>query len=122
MILLLAGSILVAMGLFSGAVLVAAPLGLAEWTPGLALWALFPLFTLFGYVLTVIGARAAHVAGFSFGVACVLLLLALLSAIGLVLTAASVLPLHGTALPLWYVLAVAGVLGSIGAAPRATGA
>jgi hypothetical protein len=118
MVLLLAGALLVALGLFSGAVLVAAPLGLAGWSSGASLWVLFPLLTLVGYSMSVAGAKTAHVQGFSFVVSCILLLLALVAAVGLVLAATSVVPLSGTTLPLWYVLAIAGVLGSIGAGSR----
>jgi hypothetical protein len=45
-----------------------------------------------------------------------LLLLALASAAGVVLSAASVIRPVGSVMPLWYVLVVAGVLGAIGAA------
>ena len=57
MVVLLAGAVLVLMGLFSGVVLVAAPLGLAAWSPGVSLWVLFPLFTLVGYMLSAAGSR-----------------------------------------------------------------
>lgn len=118
MVVLLAGAVLVLMGLFSGAVLVAGPLGLAAWSPGLALWILFPLFTLVGYMLTVAGSRTSRIQGFSFGVSCALLLLAVVAAVALVLSAASVVPLKGNTTSLWYVFAVAGALGSIGAAAK----
>lgn len=118
MVALLAGAVLVLMGLFSGAVLVAGPLGLAAWSPSLALWILFPLLTLVGYMLSVAGSRTAQVQGFSFGVSCALLVLAVVAAVALVLSAASVVPLKGNTMSLWYVFAVAGALGSIGAASK----
>ncbi len=116
MVLLVAGALLMAMGLFAGSVLVLAPLGLAPWSPDLALWVLFPLFSILGYALFVVGAKAAHIRGLSFAVSCLLLLLAVSSAAGLVLAAASVVHPVGSTLSLWYVLAIAGVLGSVGVA------
>ena len=118
MVMLLAGALLVAMGLVCGAVLVAAPLGLAAGSAGASLWVLFPLLTLVGYSMSMAGARTAQVQGFSFVVSCILLVLALVAAGGLVLAATSVVAVSGTTLPLWYVLAIAGGLGSIGAASR----
>ena len=60
MIVALAGVVLLVLGLFAGAVLVLAPLGLAPWTPGLTLWILFPVFSVLGYCLLVIGARGTQ--------------------------------------------------------------
>ena len=116
MILLVAGLALLAMGMFSGVVLVAAPLGLAAWSPGLVLWLFFPLFTVAGYVLAVIGGKDSQFRGLSMLLSCLLILLALASAAGLVLEAASVLEPADSTLSLWYVLLVAGLVGVIGAA------
>lgn len=118
MIVLLAGAVLVLMGLFSGAVLVAAPLGFVAGSPGVALWLLFPLFTLMGYMLTVAGSRTSQVQGLSFGLSCALLVLAVMAAVALVLSAASIVALEGNAMPLWYVFAIAVTLGSVGAASK----
>ena len=116
MVLLAAGAFLVALGLFSGVVLTLAPLGLAPWSPEGVLWVLFPLFSVVGYLLFATAARTPQVRGFTFTVSCLLLLLALASAAGVVLSAASVIQPVGSMLPLWYVLFVAGLLGSVGAA------
>lgn len=116
MFLLLTGAALLALGLFSGVVLVLAPLGLAPWSPELTIWVLFPLFSILGFALFVIGAKSAHIRGLSLAVSSLLLLLAVASAAGLVLSAASVFSPTGDTLSLWYVFAIAGVLGSIGAA------
>jgi hypothetical protein len=51
MVLLVAGALVVALGLFSGIVLTLAPLGLAPWSPELVLWVLFPLFSVVGFLL-----------------------------------------------------------------------
>ena len=122
MVLLVAGALVVALGLFSGVVLTLAPLGLAPWSPELVLWVLFPLFSVTGFVLVAMAGRSAQVRSFTFAVSCLLLLLALAAAAGVVLSAASVISPVGSTLSLWYVLAVAGTLGVVGAAssqPRA---
>ena len=94
----------------------AVPLGLAPWTPGLVLWVLFPAFSIVGYVLFVIGARTEGLRGWSMLISGLLLLLALVSAAGLVMHAAGVVEPHGSTLSLWYVLFFAGVLGIVGVA------
>ncbi len=116
MVLLVCGLFLLLLGLFSGAVLVAAPLGLVPWSPDLVLWVLFPIFSIAGYVLFVIGGRTTQVRNGSLVLSSLLLLLALASAAGLVLQAASVLSPHGSTWSLWYVMAVAGLVGVVGAA------
>jgi hypothetical protein len=116
MVLLVAGAFVVVLGLFCGAVLTLAPLGLVPWSPDWALWVLFPLLCIVGYVLVATAGKTTQVRGFTFAVSCLLLLLALASVAGVVLSAASVVKTAGSVIPLWYVLSVAGVLGSIGAA------
>jgi hypothetical protein len=116
MALSLVGAVLLALGLFSGGVLVATALGLSAWSPGASLWVLFPLFSVVGFLLFVVGARTASIRTLSVVASYLLLLLALCSAVGLVLEAASVLEPVGGTLALWYVLAIAGVLGAFGSA------
>ena len=116
MVLLIVGAFIVALGLFSGVVLTLAPLGLAPWSPDLVLWVLFPAFSVLGFVLFAVAGRTTQVRCFTFAVSCLLLLLSLASAAGLVLSAASVVKPAGSMVSLWYVLAVAGVLGTIGVA------
>jgi hypothetical protein len=116
MLLVIAGVCLIALGLFSGLVLLLAPIGLVPWSPQAVLWAAFPLFSLVGYALFVVGGRSAHIRGLSIALSALFLLLALVSAAALVLGAAAVVgPIAQTA-PLWYVLVVAGVLGIVGSA------
>jgi len=114
----IAGGTLAALGILTGALLVAAPLGLVAAAPGLSLWILFPLLTLVGWFLLVVGDHDPVRGAATRLVAIPLLVIALLAAIGLVaagvgLTAVN--GLTGTA-PLWYVMVVGGVLGSIGTA------
>lgn len=116
MALLIAGAVLVALGLFAGGVLVAAPLGLVAGSVDATLWVLFPLLSIAGFVLFVVGARTAQIRGLSLLISWGLLALALASAAGLVLRAASFVNGETSTLPLWYVLVIAGFLGAVGAA------
>lgn len=116
MILLVVGVAFVVLGLFSGAMLVAAPFGLLALEPGLSVWFFFPAFSVLGLTLVIVAAKAAHIRLMSLAVSAVLLVLALASAVGLVLAGASVVNAKAGTSSLWFVLVVAGVLGSIGAA------
>lgn len=116
MVLAVVGLLLAALGLFAGGALVAGPMGLAPVGGGWTLWALFPLFTLAGFVAFVIGARTAALRGPSQLASWLLLALALLSAAGLVLDAAGLRPAVGGTAALWFVMLAAGLLGGIGAA------
>jgi hypothetical protein len=124
MALLISGALLVAMGLFAGGVLVAAPLGLVPGPVDMTLWLLFPLLSITGFVLFVVGAKTAQIRGLSAALSWALLALALVSAGALLLRAASLVQSESSTLSLWYVLVVAGLLGTVGAASqdhRATG-
>ena len=123
MILPIVGMAFVVLGLFSGSVLVAAPFGLYGLQPSLALWLFFPAFSVLGLLLVMVGARVAHIRRLTLVASCILLALALASAMGLVLSAASIANAALGTSSLWFVLAVAGVLGCVGAASfgRSTG-
>jgi hypothetical protein len=116
MLLTIAGAVLLALGLFAGTVLVTGPLGLTPPGQGPVLWLLFPTFSLLGYTLVAMGARAARIRGLSVAVSAALLLLALAAATTVVLAAAGLLRLTGGSGSLWFVATVAGGLGLLGAA------
>ena len=116
MALLIVGLALVALGLFAGSVLVASAFGMGSAEPSATLWLLFPAFSVSGYLLFVMGARVATIRWLSAAVSYVLLALAVASAAGLVLSAAALGPVVASTTPLWYVLAIAGTLGTLGAA------
>ncbi len=119
MLIALAGAILAALGLLCAAVLVAAPLGLVAAVPGLSLWILFPLLTLIGYALLVVGDPRPAGLGPTKVVAVPMLALALLAAAGLVAAGAGLVNAGGATsgyVSLWYVLALGGVLGGVGSA------
>lgn len=112
--LLLSGLFLLALGLFSGAFLVLIPLGLVSGTAGLTLWILFPAFTIAGYLMAAIPSEKTALPMLSKVTGALLLVLALVSAAGLVLHASSVVEAKGDPFSLWYVLVVGLVLGGAG--------
>ncbi|MES2295913.1 MAG: hypothetical protein V4582_02675 [Pseudomonadota bacterium] len=116
MILLIVGVLLILTGLFAGTVLVAVPLGLLQLATGPALWVLFPVCCVAGYVLFAIGGRMGEIRGLSLAISGLLLMLAVASAIGLVLGAAGMLHADGSTLSLWYVMIIAGMAGFLGSA------
>ena len=118
MILFVVGLAFLALGLLSGASLVAAPLGwFATLNPGVSIWFFFPAFSIIGLILVIIGGKVAHIRKLSLAASSFLLGLALLSAAGLVIAGmASSAAAPIATISLWYVFAVAGVLGSIGVA------
>jgi len=112
----IAGGLLAALGILSGALLGAAAFGLAAAGP--ALWILFPLLTLVGWFLLVVSDADSRRGSATRLVALPLLVLALLAAIALVVGGAGLVALQGTGgtLALCYVLVVGGVLGATGTA------
>lgn len=117
MLIVITGGVLALLGFLSAVILVGAPMGWMAATPGLMLWVLFPLFTLVGYGLVVVGSRDPAVRAPTRLLGGGLLLLALLAAIGLMASGAGLLQLHGdSSAPLWYVLVLGGVIGAVGSA------
>jgi hypothetical protein len=116
MILVLIGIAFVLLGLFSGAILVAAPFGWVALQPRLSIWFLFPAFSILGLSLVIVGAKTAQIRRLSLAVSSILLLLAVASAFGLVLAGASIAGTASSTSSLWFVLVVAGMLGTVGVA------
>ncbi|HZX27464.1 MAG TPA: hypothetical protein VFF16_10365 [Telluria sp.] len=114
MAVLIVGILFLVMGLFAGAVLVLAPLGMAHLEPNAVLWLLFPFFTLVGYGLCAANARDS-IRPLTLGASWTLLVLAVAAAIAILLDATGVRAANGT-LSLWFVLGVAGLAGTMGAA------
>ncbi len=114
----IAGGLLAALGILAGALLAAAPLGLVAAEPGLSLWILFPLLTMVGWFLLVVSDVDPLRGTATRFVATPLLVLALLSAVGLVAAGAGLVAVHGASamLSLCYVLVLGGVLGATGTA------
>lgn len=114
--LLVAGLFLLALGLFSGAFLVLIPLGVVNGTAGLTLWILFPAFTIAGYFMAAIPAEKTALPMLSRATGALLIVLALVSAAGLVMQGSSVIEAKGDSFSLWYVLFVGLILGAAGIA------
>ena len=108
--LFIAGIIILALGIFSGAILLLAPLGLIEATAGITLWVLFPLFTVGGYLLAASSAPDTSLPILSRATGAVLLLLALVAGVVLVLQGGSIMEARAGSVSLWYVLVI-GLLG-----------
>jgi hypothetical protein len=116
--MLIAGLVLLALGLLCGALLLLIPLGVVPGSANLALWLLFPAFAIGGYFMAASAAADGAAAKITRAIGGVLMLLALAAAVALVLQAASIMP-SGDSLSLWYVLVVGLVLGGMGIASRA---
>lgn len=117
--LLAGGLILLALGIFSGAVLVLAPLGLIDAATGLALWILFPAFTIGGYFLAAAPAENRNLPLLSRVTGVILLGLALAAGIALVMQGASMIEAKSGTFSLWYVLVIGLLLGISGLAAPA---
>jgi hypothetical protein len=111
-----AGLLLLALGLFSGAILLLAPLGLIEASAGLTLWIFFPAFTIGGYLLAASAAPDTSLPVLSRVTGALLLVLALIAGVVLVLQGGSILESHAGSISLWYVLAIGLVGGASGLA------
>jgi hypothetical protein len=81
--LLFAGALLLVLGLVSGLFLLLSPFGIGPAKPGIAVWILFPAFTVVGYLLLAAQARVAQVAVISRIASGCLVLLALGAGVGL---------------------------------------
>ena len=109
------GGLLAALGVAAALLLLIAPLGAVAASAGASLWILFPLFTLLGYVMMVIGGRDPASRAPTALVSSALLLLCVAAAVVLVVQGAGLVALHGAA-SVWYVLVLAGIIGSTGSA------
>jgi hypothetical protein len=114
----IAGLFLLLLGLLCGVLLVLIPVGVVPGSAGLALWVLFPLFTIAGYFMAASAARDRNAAVLTRASGAVLVVLALAAAGILVMKAAALIHPEGDTLSLWYVLVVGLVLGGMGIASR----
>jgi hypothetical protein len=117
----LTGAMCVALGLVAGFVLVASPFGVLPFArPSVSAWVLFPTSFAVGSVLLAVAAPGMALSRLWRFCSAALLGLASASALGLMLSLLGILqPAHVT-LSLWYVLIVAGAVGT--ACALATGA
>jgi hypothetical protein len=107
------GATLLALGLAAGVSLVLSPFGLLPSArPSLAAWILFPASFAAGSVLLALAAPAPPVGWLWRSCAAVLLGLASASALGLMLPLLGLVEAASPTLSLWYVLVLAGGLGT----------
>jgi hypothetical protein len=114
--LFVAGIVLLALGLLSGVSLVLFALDVIAGSPGLALWILFPAFTIMGYLMAAAPSHDSMLPMLSRATGALLIVLALASAIALVMQGSGLLQPGDSedATALWYVLVVGIVLGATG--------
>jgi hypothetical protein len=112
--MLIAGAVLLVLGLASGVILVLAPFGLGGVEPSWVTWAMFPALSLGGYLFVALAARADAIAPLSRIAGGLLLALAVLAVVGLFLAGNAIVAPTGATLSLWYVLAIGLVLGPAG--------
>ncbi len=112
------GGLLAALGLFAGTLLLAAPLGLVVADTSVVLGLLFPVLTVMGWFLMIIGDRRPGGLVATRILAGLLLLLALCAAAALVAAGAGFVTLRGVSgsLPVWVVMILGGVVGAVGTA------
>lgn len=112
--LVLAGGVLFALGIASGALLAVAPFGFVSVAPGATLWVLFPFFTIAGYLLLAFPAKPPALVVLSKVAGTALVILAIAAGLGLFAAASGTLAAKGSTTALWYVLGFGLVLGAMG--------
>ena len=112
--ILVAGALLIVLGIVSGLFLLLAPFGIGPATPGVITWILFPAFTVVGYVLFAVAARIPHIALASRIAGACLVLLAVGAAVALFAVGNALVQSSGDTAGLWYVLGLGLALGATG--------
>ena len=112
--LVLAGALLLTLGIASGILLALAPFGLVTPASGAALWILFPLLTAAGYLLVALPAPPKTLVVVSKVVGGILLALAAIAGFGLFAAASDTVHATRSTLALWYVFALGLLLGAAG--------
>ncbi len=106
------GGILLLVGMAAGTALVASPFGVWAPTASFATWVLFPGGFVAGALLIALGGSPGSAPGLFRLCGGLLLGLAVVSVVALTLPTLGLLEPGGSTLPLWYVLALAGTLGT----------
>jgi hypothetical protein len=109
--MLLVGLVLIALGLISGAALVASAIGWVTLTHSVTLWVMFPFGTAFGLLIAALGSRARSLPALLKTTGSVLLLFSLVAVATLVLASAGFFPTPQGTAALWYVFGVGMIIG-----------
>ena len=117
---LAAGIVLLVLGLLSGALLLLIPLGVVPGSAGFALWILFPLFAVGGYLMAASAARDNSAVLLTRASGVVMMVLALAAAIVIVMDAANMFETPGSTFSFWYVLVIGIFVGGTALASRRT--
>ncbi|GEM_PF-3900905 len=112
--LLIAGLVLMLLGLISGAGIVASSIGMLSVTHDLTLWIMFPAGSFLGLILAALGSRTSAITMLMRLSGALMLILALGSIAVLVLGSMGLLPEPRTFAPLWYVFGVGLFAGASG--------
>jgi len=112
--LLIAGVVLMLLGLVSGAGIVASSIGMLSVTNDLTLWVMFPIGTFLGLILAALGSRTSAIGALMKLSGTLMLLLALTSIAVLVLGSIGIVTQPHTFAPLWYVFTVGLFAGASG--------
>ncbi len=112
--LLVAGAVLMLLGLISGAGILASSIGMLSVTNDLTLWVMFPAGTFLGLLLAALGSRTHMVPVLMKLSGALMMLLALASITVLVLGSMGILTAPRTFAPLWYVFGVGLFAGASG--------
>lgn len=110
--LIIAGFVFLILGLLTGVALVLEPVGLWSAHGGLAGYVLFTLLVAIGYLMVAVASKLSMLPAIARVTGALLVLLALGAAAGLVLVATQIVRASASTLPLWYVFAVAGLVGA----------
>jgi hypothetical protein len=109
--MLIVGLVLVALGLISGAALVAASIGWITLTHSVTLWVMFPFGSALGLLIAALGSRARTLPALLKTTGSVMLLFALVAVAVLVLASAGFFPTPQGTAALWYVFGVGLIIG-----------
>jgi hypothetical protein len=104
--ILIVGLLLIALGLISGAALLASEMGWLAITHGITLWFMFPFGSALGLLIAALGARRRSVPALLKLTGSLLLLLSMAAVVTLVLASAGILPPPRGTAALWYVFGI----------------
>jgi hypothetical protein len=118
---ILIGIVLLAMGLLAGVVLLLAPFGMGPLEAGPLMWFAFPLGSVGGHIVLMLGASRARMAISGLLVGGALLLLGLTATVAQFLVSGGLLAAAEDTFSFWYVASGGFVLGGVAYALRTTG-
>ncbi len=104
--ILIVGLLLIALGLISGAALLASEMGWLAVTHAITLWLMFPFGSALGLLIAALGAHSRSVPALLKFTGSLMLVLSMAAVVTLVLASAGILPPPRGTAALWYVFGV----------------